>query len=233
MPRKPAPSSESLSAQDLLGEGGALRRGPKQHTREHVQAIQRQRLLQATVATVSEVGYAGMTVAQVIERAGISRRTFYELFKDCDDCFLATFEWGLQQLSSLVTEAYWEEQSWRDGVRAALQTTLGFLDIERAWARLLVIEAVAAGGRPFALRVATLERVTAELESRRAEDDPGHEPLPLAGETIVGGTMWVIYLHLLERPQESLVDLSAPLMALMMLPYLDRSEARKELTLEE
>jgi AcrR family transcriptional regulator len=38
---------------------------------------------------VATKGYADTTVADVVSRAGVSRKTFYEHFKDKEDCFLA------------------------------------------------------------------------------------------------------------------------------------------------
>jgi AcrR family transcriptional regulator len=227
--RTPSPASESPRQQGLLDESGALRRGPKQQTREHVEEVQRERLLTATVETVGDVGYAGLTVAQVIDRAGVSRRTFYELFKDCDECFLATFEAGVEQLSDLVIESYLEESSWHDGVRAGLQTMLSFLDIEQTWARLLVVESLCAGERVITARVAILERLSSELDARRPREDQRNAPLPLAAKAIVGGSAWIIYSHLLSPQSRSLMSLRAPIMALIVLAYRGEHEAREEL----
>lgn len=230
MSGKPASPSESPSTQGLLDEDGRLRRGPKLHPREHVEEVQRERLLSATVEVVAERGYAGLTVAQVIDRAGVSRRTFYELFKDCDDCFLATFEWGIAQLSSLVVESYLEESSWHNGVRAGLQTMLGFLDVEHGWARLLVVESLQAGGQVVAARLSALEHLSVVLEGRRPREDSGHTPLPLAAKAIVGGSAWIIYSHLISyQSSSSLMSLQAPIMALIVLAYLGEEEARQEL----
>lgn len=49
----------------------------------------RARLLAAMVELVGEQGYASTTVADVIARAGASRRTFYEYFENRQACFLA------------------------------------------------------------------------------------------------------------------------------------------------
>ena len=45
--------------------------------------VQEARLLTATLETVDERGYSSLTVAQITERAGVSRKTFYDLFADC------------------------------------------------------------------------------------------------------------------------------------------------------
>ena len=59
---------------------------------EHVAEIQRARILAAMVDVVAERGAANVTVARVVTRSGVSRRTFYELFEDREDCFLAAFD---------------------------------------------------------------------------------------------------------------------------------------------
>jgi AcrR family transcriptional regulator len=49
----------------------------------------RGRMLEAVAQAVATKGYASMTVGDVVSRAGVSRKTFYEHFKDKEDCFLA------------------------------------------------------------------------------------------------------------------------------------------------
>ncbi len=82
-------------------------------------------MLTAAVEAVEEVGYARLTVAQVIARARVSRKTFYDLFEDREDCFLAAFNQAVDQLSVLVTEAYERESSWREGCARACSRCCG------------------------------------------------------------------------------------------------------------
>src|ERR1017187_8431307 len=97
-----------------------LRPGPNGLPRGKVTEIQRSRLLAAAVDAVDESGYARMTVAQVIGRARVSRKTCYDVFADREDCFLAAFEQAISQLGALMRDAYEQEPGWRDGVRSAL-----------------------------------------------------------------------------------------------------------------
>src|SRR6267154_5818175 len=83
-----------------------LRPGPGGLPRGQVTEIQRGRMLAAAVDAVDEVGYARMTVAQVISRAKVSRKTFYDVFADREDCFLAAIEGAAGQVGTLVREAY-------------------------------------------------------------------------------------------------------------------------------
>ena len=77
-------------------------------------------MLTATVEAVEEVGYARLTVAQVIGRAKVSRKTFYDVFLDREDCFLVAFNEAVGRMEAIATDAYDREGSWRDGMRAGL-----------------------------------------------------------------------------------------------------------------
>jgi Bacterial regulatory proteins, tetR family. len=82
----------------LLGRRNGL-------SRDQVTEIQCARLLTAAADTVEELGYARMTVAEVISRAGVSRKTFYDAFADREDCFLALLEETVAQAAILAREA--------------------------------------------------------------------------------------------------------------------------------
>src|SRR5438105_1831196 len=74
-------------------------------TREAVVASQRSRLIDAMAQVVAERGYPATTVADVVERAGVSRRTFYEQFADKEACFLAAYDVGLTAVLGRIKEA--------------------------------------------------------------------------------------------------------------------------------
>ena len=65
-----------------------LPRRPRGLTRDEVLASQRGRMIAAMAETVAAKGYAATTVADVVARAGVSRKTFYEHFADREECFL-------------------------------------------------------------------------------------------------------------------------------------------------
>src|SRR5215218_10272373 len=66
------------SVQSSHSEGEAPRtlpRGPHQLAREVVAASQRGRMIEAMAEAVAEKGYPATTVADVVSRAGVSRKT--------------------------------------------------------------------------------------------------------------------------------------------------------------
>src|SRR6266536_1610772 len=81
-----------------------LPRGPHSLPRDVVVRSQRTRMLRALIEVVAEKGYAATTVADVIGRAGVSRTTFYQQFKDKEDCFLVAYRKGADAQFRKVTE---------------------------------------------------------------------------------------------------------------------------------
>jgi AcrR family transcriptional regulator len=72
--------------------GGKLPRGPHKLTSQQVHEDQHQRLIAALVQLAAEQGYAATTVAEIIERAEVSRKTFYAHFDDSEELLLAAFD---------------------------------------------------------------------------------------------------------------------------------------------
>ncbi len=66
--------------------------GPHRLPRGEVILHQRARIYGAMVEAVAHSGYERTSVKQVIGLAGVSRRSFYELFANKEECFLATFD---------------------------------------------------------------------------------------------------------------------------------------------
>jgi AcrR family transcriptional regulator len=67
--------------------------------------MQRRRLLTAVAELAYERRTGALTVAIVCDRARVSRKTFYDLFEDREECLLATFEDGIAQATGAITEA--------------------------------------------------------------------------------------------------------------------------------
>src|SRR6202042_410532 len=104
-------AGKMASTNQMRSKVRALRPSEDGLPRGHVTEIQRARMLSAAVEAIEENGYARLTVAQVIRRAKVSRKTFYDLFVDREDCFLAVFERTLEQMRGRAIEAFGQESS--------------------------------------------------------------------------------------------------------------------------
>jgi AcrR family transcriptional regulator/DNA-binding MarR family transcriptional regulator len=178
---------------------------------------------------VSELGIANVSVAHVVARSGVSRRTFYELFKDREDCFLAAFDEAVRCASERVLPVYERAGRWRERVRAGLIALLQFLDGEPSMGRLMIVEALAAGPQAQDRRQRMLARVIEAVDAGRGESNAASSAPPLAAEGVVGAVFSVIHARMTERERGPLLDLTGSLMSMIVLPYLGAAAARKEL----
>ena len=207
-----------------------LRPGPGGLPRGQVTEIQRGRMLAAAVDTVADVGYARMTVAQVISRARVSRKTFYDVFADREDCFLCAFRQALGQASVLAREAYDREASWCDGVRSGLARLLALMEAQPSLAKLCVVEALGAGERVLDYRARALDQFARVIDQGRFVSEATSEPPDVTAEGIVGAVFAVLHARVLDGGTQSLTDLQGPLMSMIVLPYLGASAAGKEMS---
>jgi AcrR family transcriptional regulator len=212
------------------GAGAApagLRTGRKRTPRDAVSAIQRERMIVAAVAAIEDVGYARMTVEQVISRARVSRKTFYDLFDDREDCFLAAFEQMLADTREVVEPAYREQCDWRDALRAALAALLDEFDRAPAAARVFVVESLAGGERMLRRRAELIDGLARAIDGGRAAmSGPG--PTGLTAPALVGGVASVLHTRLVRDDPEPFRALLGPLMSVIVLPYLGPDAAARE-----
>lgn len=206
-----------------------LRPGPNGLPRDRVRTMQCERILAAAVDAVAELGYPRMTVAQVIARARVSRKTFYDIFGDREGCFLAAFERAASEAELLAREAYDGERSWREGIRSSLNRLLVLMDEQPRLAKLVVVDSLAAGQPVLRRRAELLGELAAVIDRGRSLTDAASEPARLTGEGVAGCIAGVLYLRLLEPQDQPLTGLLGPLMSMIVLPYLGAAAARQEM----
>jgi AcrR family transcriptional regulator/DNA-binding MarR family transcriptional regulator len=208
--------------------------------RGQVVEIQRARILTAMVEVVGERGYAEASVAHVVSRSGVSRRTFYEIFNDREECFLAALDDTIMRAGDHVIPAFQTQQDWSERVRAGLTGLLRFIEEEPGRARFLILDSLSGGPRALECRQRVIEklaRVIGEGGRPGAENDrdpkkagttkTGTAPVGLTGEGVVGGVLAVLHARILEGEQD-LMGLVGPLMGTIVLPYQGPGAARRE-----
>ncbi len=190
--------------------------------------MQRRRILTAAAEAIAEVGWSGLTVAEIIQRARVSRKTFYEIFEGCEDCFLCTFEVAVAEVTLLAEDAYLRQGGWRDGIRAALTRVLVFFDEEPDRARLLLVESSAAGELVLARRSQVLGELAGAIDGGRRVRDASWPSFPMA-EGVIGGVLAILQTRVHEPQRGPLAGLGPELMSFIVLPYLGAAAAQREL----
>ena len=196
----------------------------------YLSRVQQTRLLDAAVAVVAEEGVQRLSATRVSARAGMSTKTFYDLFADSEDCFLG----GLLVVRSRswrrsLARCGWGRVSGCERVRSALVVLLARLEREPALAKVVFVEALGAGPRGLARRAEVLERVAGFIDEGR-DGSPLAEVLPsLTGMGVVGAAFSIVHARLVEQRSGSLMELVGPVMATVVLPYRGREASAREL----
>jgi AcrR family transcriptional regulator len=196
--------------------------------RSFVENNQRQRVLRAVVEVASGAGYGGLTVRDVITRAGVSRRTFYEHFENKEQAFLAAYDLVVGRLAEEVQASSSRGRSWCERISLGLSTFLDRLAGDPALAHLCVVEVLAAGPAALAGRAAAMDAFRTFLEPG-LEEAPVGMPIPaLAPETAIGGTYEVVYSLVLQGRTAELPMLLPDLLQIILLPFVGPETAAAE-----
>ncbi len=197
----------------------ALPRGPYALPPEVVAKDQRERLLAALPEAVAEHGYEGTTVSHIVEIAGVARGAFYKQFVDKRDCFAAALEAAHERLLGVLTFPCYARAGLAQRVEGSLGACLAFLAAEPELARLLTVEAPAAGPEISKRHHEWMNRYGALLR-RAALGQPEIVMPPAAFESvIVGGIASAIAEQVLEGRAEKLEDLLPEMTAYVLACY--------------
>lgn len=188
---------------------------------------ERERLVAAISKTAAEHGYAGLTVERVISSSGVGREVFEAHFESCEQGLLAAQETFLGRLLGEASRACEPSAPWPFRLRAGLRAVLSSLTEGAALARVLTVEADAAGLALAERRLVALDDFARLMRNGR-EDHPSAASLPAVTERLlVGGVASVVSERLLREEPTATPALETELTELLLIPYLGPEEARR------
>jgi AcrR family transcriptional regulator len=122
-----------------------LPRGPQALPPEEVAADQRERLYEAMIQAVNDRGFVATTISDLVARAGVSRRSFYEHFSGKEECLLATYDELIARLVARIAETYNPDADWREQIEGIVRAVFEASSDRPDAARLVSVEMGAAG----------------------------------------------------------------------------------------
>jgi len=225
------PAQVDAAVQLLNSSEGKFPSGVRKLPSDLVSAVQRERLIAAMLRATSELGYRKTCVQDVIERAGVSRPTFYEHFANKEDCFLAAFDTTSTRLCDRISAAIRQGgDHWRDRLRLGLETLLHFAAAEPEAARAVIVEARAGNVEVVMRRDELLDQFATCIEDQvrgLVPDGPSYSSITAAG--IVGGIEALLYSRLNKGDIDDLEALLPSMMYFLVLPYEGHEAAGEEL----
>jgi AcrR family transcriptional regulator len=201
-----------------------LPRGSHGLDRELVAASQRARLLEAVGRAVADRGYAAATIDEIVRHAGVSKKTFYEHFRDKEDCFIAAYEAASDELYERVRVAQRDPSvGWLERTRAGVRAYLRWLAGDPALARVFLIEVAAAGPRAAEMRERARDRYADGLRRLQAGARDEIEDLPRPPvevfHAVVAAVDDIVSRHIRQSGAEDLPELE-PVLVFVQLSLL-------------
>lgn len=186
-----------------------------------------ERILWSMVRAAAEKGSESVGVAEVVERAGVSRTSFYELFESKEECLFAAHERVIDALVAYVARAYEGGGPWPVRIRRALGACLEAFSAEPEVARMATVEVPAA--RPEAQRRYrdAVERLVPLFREGReyAEGDVLPPDLELMA---AGGAEAIIRDEVAAGRTEELPSLLPDILFVVLVPYVGPEAATAE-----
>ena len=211
---------------------GQLPPGRHKLPREIVEESQRTRILDGIVAAVADHGYGETRLADVIATAGVSRKTFYEYFRDLEDAFLAAYDLHVAALTDAVSAAFLgsdgdaARRRWTDQIRDGVRAFVGYLAEHPDAAKVCMVDALGAGKEARGRRDAALRSFTFFIDSGRGE--AAHEVPGRTALAVLGGANELIAWELLHGSPAKLRQLAPEVVYMIVLPFLGPKKALTE-----
>ncbi len=215
----PVESIEDASTKPGLPRGrGALPSGAVEHAH-------RDRVVAAVARLAREKGYAAMTVADIVEAAGVAREAFYRQFRSKKDAFLAAQSKSFEESIAATAGAFFAEGSWPERVWSGSIAALRYIATHPDMASAQLVENYAAGAAAIRRTFDTRMAYTLFLEDGYRER-PEAESLPRLCSEAIAGAILEFIRHTATREETSRMLEAAPKAVFVSLaPFLGPLEA--------
>jgi AcrR family transcriptional regulator len=188
---------------------------------------QRERVIAAAIPVFAKRGYQGTTVDGLLAAGKIGVGNFYSLFEGKENCFLATFDSIVDAARGRIAEAAGPANGWAEEAAAGLRELLAIvLDDQRA-ARVVLIEAQAAGTEATRRYEAILDDATGWLRAGRVGRTDA-EGLPATFErSAIAGLAYYLQQCLFSGSVPAAGELFDEVSSVILAPVIGGEELRR------
>lgn len=187
-------------------------------------ANQRERILGGVAFCCQRTGYREMSVEQITRRAGVSRRTFYALFENKEDAFLAACDETVARLLADVAKANENAADFGATAVGGLEVLFDMAVDEPALTRMVLVEVMAAGTEAARRRNVVVDNFAALVNHYAREHLPNPPPL-LTAEIVVGAVYETMFRRVVSGTADELHELLPDVAFVALLPYIGLDEA--------
>jgi AcrR family transcriptional regulator len=182
----------------------------------------RARVLRSALELAALEGYGNLTPMRIVDEAGVSIDTFFNLFEDMEGCFLAALEKLGEEVRTTVSDPGLScTDEWPAAVRRALDRLMRYFAARPAYTQTIATGVFGMGQRAVNLSA----ELACEVAARLTAGAPGPPLTGLAQEGIEGAIWHTIHLQTMSRAASTLPELSDYLAYVVLAPFLGAGEA--------
>ncbi len=220
--RRAAPDAgETFISERARRAQGRLPSGRHALSRTFIVKSQRERIVDATAATVAAKGLGGLTIPEIARRANVSHQTFYEIYDTKHDAFLGALKVGMHQALSVSAEAFRaHSDDWPRAVAAGLRALIDFLVSEPAHAHLSLVDTFAASPDAIEIRDSALHAFAAFLRPGFALAARDRKVPLIATEAIPGAVWQILHDYVDDGRIAELTELTPQVIYLTLVPFV-------------
>jgi AcrR family transcriptional regulator len=192
---------------------------------------QRLRILFAAAQLAERKGYAASTTGEIMKLAGVDGRSFYALFANKQDAFMAVYELGAQQTLAITAEGFFTGATWPQRLWEAGRAFTQFLEINPLIAHVGFVEAHAVGASAVQ-RVEDSHVAFMVFLQEGQQLASERKPARVALEAMITTVFEIVYQQSRGQEQPRLSPLLSHMAALCLTPFLGAAEAERVIDMQ-
>jgi AcrR family transcriptional regulator len=194
---------------------------------EVAKRVQRERIAYATAEAILKKGYDGLTVADIVKAAGISRDVFYAHFHDKHEAFEQAVQLLFERLLATMAGAFfgssgtWPEQIWQAGL-----AFVEFLEDDPILANFLCVGTYAPPTYISRVHEFVLA-FTVFVEYGNRHKEAAREVPRIVSEALVCSVLEAVTAQVRQNRAADLPGLVGLLTYMVFVPFMGRAEAEQ------
>lgn len=170
-------------------------------------------------------GYAATSVTDVVAAAQLTRDDFYAIFRDEEDCFLATLDFVLGEIVGLISAQYSVDKPWFQVVHDIFVELAGFFAEHPAYGKVALLESLPAGSAAFERYSATKRTLITLLDQGRADAEADLALPSSVAQIAFGGAEAMIKDELIAGRAAEFPRLVPEFLYVCYAPFMDQEQA--------
>jgi AcrR family transcriptional regulator len=211
--------------------GARVAEGPGTQPAAPADLSPRERIREALMDLAVELGWEGLTLEAVLERADVERAEFERHFDGLEDCYLQIYRENAAEFETPLIAAFDAGPTWREGARAAVYLAARHIRDHPRGAAFSLLQRFNVDDLIQEHRERQMRMIVERIDLGRQEMDDPDSLSPQVAEGIMGSIFEMLMGEFQRGNGDRIEEFVPTVMYVGVLPYLGHEAALEELTI--